>query len=282
MNPMRHIQRISRTYAPWIRARAFGLLACTLLGLTLAVSHSNAQPGDSARPPRELAAEAYANSDWEEAARHYEGILDEGYVHPGLYYNLGTAYLRAGNQGRGVLMLLRAMRIAPRDGAIRDNLELAAPGIFAQIAIFPLPPVEFVYRQLTLNEWAGTAWALTILAAINVSVLFVFVISGDARRRFKKVTWGFIALAGLSHAFAGTMYYEQAYTPWAVVVAEDVYPRAAPSDQAETYDLLLQPGTIVRAVYAGRSGWIKAMYGGANEVFLKSEQVEHIRIRSKP
>lgn len=253
-----------------------------LLSIVLANGVAGAEPRESGTQLTELAAEAYANSDWEGAVGHYTRLVEEGYVHPSLFYNLGTAHLRAGDKGRGVLMLLRAIRLAPRDRDIRDNLELAAPEVFPQIAIFPVPPVEFAYRQMTLNEWAGTAWALTILAAVSVSILFLFVLPDEGRRRFKKVTWGFVALAGLSHAFAAVMYYEQAYTPWAVVVAEDAYPRAAPSDRAETYDFVLQPGTIVRAAYAGRSGWIKAIYGGANEVFLESDQIEHIRTRPGP
>ncbi|MGK7311371.1 MAG: BatD family protein [Candidatus Longimicrobiales bacterium M2_2A_002] len=72
------------------------------------------------------------------------------------WYNLGTAYQRAGEPGRGVWAWLRALRLDPRDGDTRHNLRVAAvPPELVQRVTPPLP-----LRRSELLALAGLAWVI--------------------------------------------------------------------------------------------------------------------------
>ena len=70
------------------------------------------------------------------------------------WYNLGTAYYRAGEPGRGVWAWLRALRIDPRDGDTRHNLRVA--GVPPELVRRVTPPVPL--RRSELLALAGLAW----------------------------------------------------------------------------------------------------------------------------
>ncbi len=219
---------------------------------------------------------AAAQSKWKDAIAGYSALVDRGVADPNLYYNLGTAYARDGQKGRAIWMLLKAKRLAPRDGDVRANLDLLAPDLSSQVAVFPLPPLEAIYGYLSLNEWAGLAGAATFLAGLFLALLFWMPKGKPARLIFKRSSTVFIALAVIGHFFAGIKYTQEANKPLAIVVADDAHPRSAPYEGATTYDFVLPPGTMIEAGDAGVKGWIKATYGGRNQVFIRREQMEFL------
>lgn len=237
-------------------------------------------PENAARPgrlsPAEIAAAAYARGDWETAIAQYRAMLAEGYVDPALYFNLGTTYARADQKGRAVWMLLKARQLDPRDASIRKNLELVAPDLSTQIAFFPLPPVEAIYRSLRMNEWAWIGGGGMALAGLAFG-LFFWVQPIDRRRfwfRRLAVLGALIALTG--HGFAAAKYYDQEVIARGVVIDPETRPHAAPSPESEVYTFTLPPGTLVQIQNAGVEGWIKAIYGGRNEVFIRDDQYERL------
>lgn len=233
-------------------------------------------PSTENRSPEAIAAAAFARSDWNTAAAQYRALAAEGFIDPALYYNLGTTYARAGDTGRAVWMLLKARRLAPRDASIRRNLRLAAPDLASQMAFFPLAPVEGLYQRLTINEWALMGGAATVAGAM---ALFAFwsLKPLDRRRTWaRRLAVPGFALALLGHGMAAAKYYDEVLIVRAVVTDPEAQPRAAPSEEAEVYKFTLPPGTLIRVRNSGVEGWIKAVYGGENEVFLKSGQFERL------
>ena len=67
---------------------------------------------------------AYVNSNYQEAIKVYESLLNQG-ESAELYYNLGNAYYRTENITRAVLNYERALLLSPGDGDIRFNLQIA-------------------------------------------------------------------------------------------------------------------------------------------------------------
>lgn len=253
--------------------------ASALLMLAILPAFARAQTGADEPPPtpREAearAAEAFAREDWAEAIRNYMVLYNRGVGDPALYYNMGTTYARAGERGEAVWMLLRARRLDPRNDRIRRNLESLAPDLPSQIAVFPIPPVEILYQSFSRNEWAAFAGLATVLCGAALAISFGLRLGPRTRPIVRQVIIFAGITAGVCHAFSFIKYDREVRTPWAVVTANDTYPRSAPNENASTYEFMLPPGTVVRLGHSGVAGWVKAIYGGANEVFIRREQVK--------
>ncbi len=238
--------------------------------------------GDQEPPPNEssspaaVAAAAYARGDWDTAIAQYRAMQAEGYVNPALFYNLGTAYARSGQKGYAVWMFLKALKLDPRDASIRRNLALVAPDLNTQRALFPVPPMEALYRGLRLNEWAWIGGVGTVVSALAFA-LFLAMRPMDRRRRWLRrlaIAAGLLAVGG--HGFAAAGYYEQEIIARGVITDPETQPRSAPSESSDVYTFTLPPGTLIRVQNAGTEGWIKAIYGGSNEVFIRDSQYERL------
>ncbi|MBI5495852.1 MAG: hypothetical protein HY904_12580 [Deltaproteobacteria bacterium] len=92
--------------------------------VTLAVALAVVTPASAQDALRE-AAERWGRGDAAGASEAYETAALQGADGPDVYFNLGTAALRAGDVGRATWALLTARRLAPWDDDIAFNLELA-------------------------------------------------------------------------------------------------------------------------------------------------------------
>jgi hypothetical protein len=96
--------------------------------MTAMVLHLLVCAGLAAATPEDALREASARferGDAAGAADAYETALQQGSRSADVYYNLGTAALRAGDTGRAVWALLEARARAPLDGDVLFNLDLA-------------------------------------------------------------------------------------------------------------------------------------------------------------
>jgi hypothetical protein len=66
-----------------------------------------------------------ARASFEEAARRFQQLADDGDASGQLLYNLGNARLQAGSLGEAILQYRRAKRLIPGDPRLEHNLEQA-------------------------------------------------------------------------------------------------------------------------------------------------------------
>ena len=64
----------------------------------------------------------YEKGDYRGAEKLYEDLIKSGVVNSALYYNAGNASFKTGSTGKAILYYERALRIAPRDEDIKQNL----------------------------------------------------------------------------------------------------------------------------------------------------------------
>lgn len=224
----------------------------------------------------EAAASACAKGEWTQAVELYSKLLERDVADPAIYYNLGTAYARSGDIGRGVWMLLRARRLAPRDGMIRDNLTQLAPDVESQTAAFPIFPLELLGNMLSLGEWAIFAAILTIAGGLAWSSYFFARESSVIRPTLRKVAFVTAIIAVAAHGVAGVKYYQERLVSRGVITGENVYPRETPDEAGQASEFTLKPGTVIRVESSGVEGWVKAIYGGKTEVFIQRSQMEFL------
>ena len=99
----------------------FGILALALLvAAPFGIAEAQQEIPDEAR--MEEGAARYEEGDFIAATAIWEELADAGVEDSHLWYNLGNAYFQQEEIGMAILSYRRALRLAPRDAEIRDNL----------------------------------------------------------------------------------------------------------------------------------------------------------------
>ena len=195
---------------------------------------------------------SYADGDFAEAAAQYRRVLADGLESGPLYYNLGNAYLRAGDVGRAVLNYERARRLMPGDADLEANLRFATDGgdpdegrsLMARLAV----PLAARLSTDTLLLVLGVSWWL-IAGTLCVGCLWP-----PTARAVPVVATALgvvVALSGSAAAYRIVTVDEPA---WAVVIAGAVVRFAPTTDGTTHYEA--PTGTVVR-VLAERADWLQ-------------------------
>jgi len=146
------------------------LLAITLLLLPLSLvvtsGAARAEKGVTAQELFDGANAAYSRGDFGTAIRDYRRIERRYGVSASLLYNLGNALAAAGDTGRAVLNYERALRLAPGDQDIRNNLRRVRRNAGLYLEDQPL------YRRaaglLQADQWALLAGACLFVLALSL------------------------------------------------------------------------------------------------------------------
>lgn len=141
------------------------------------------------------AAAAYRRGDYTSAVRLYEGLVQEGYAEPALFYNLGKSYSKLGHKGHAILSLERALRLDPRSETIQTALNEVRETLADQIQ-----PGEKSHLDLWLQDVGAWAWATTAIFLFWTSIIIWF--SGRFRTA---LLWGKSKQVALSTTLTGTL-----------------------------------------------------------------------------
>lgn len=201
------------------------------------------------------------------AIARYEKLLATGKVSPALYYNLGTAWFRAGQPGKAIYALRHAQRLAPRDPDIQANLAAVRRAVSIRDEVSPRH-LEALLGRLTLNEWA-TASALCLWAWLGL--LSVLQWQTAWRAKLRSAGW---ALAGLwlvsAAGLAGAFYFQEGRRI-AIVAQKDVQARLAPYEVSKAV-WALPDGAEVRVISESQ-GWLEIRDAGGRAGWIKQGQV---------
>lgn len=116
----------------------------------------------------------YHNKQYTEAVDLYNQLLQDGYLHDAIYYNLGNAYYRSNKIGLAIWGYKKALQLSNRKN-YRDNLTLAEKkaGVMRsnQGTIFFIRWWHNLRALLSANVWA-------ILSLCLFSIVFLLLIFG--------------------------------------------------------------------------------------------------------
>jgi len=205
--------------------------------------------------------QAYSRGEYADAVRGYRTILaQQGYSVPVLF-NLGNAWSRLNQPGRAVLNYERALRLAPGDEAIANNLRR----VQQQAALPSIQPSRLSRRlglvSLDALAWIGIAASLTLCIAV--------LIMRSRRSKALPAIRSTAVMSAIVLVATGVIL----VCSWpdinrAVVLADATPVHIAPALAADV-SFRLKPGTLVDEGsryegYAmvhtddGRSGWVSA------------------------
>lgn len=204
-----------------------------------------------------------------EAAAAYEAIARSSKVSSSLYFNLGTAHLKAGQLGRAIFYLRQARRLAPRDDDIRANLRFAREKAAGGLPLKAQPGRDLA-NWLSLDEWAvlaaSAAWLWLGLLTLN-----------QLRPAWRQQTRPWLAplcaVALLLLSLAGNACFHQARHE-AVVIARESTVRYGPLEESQTA-YTLTDGVEVR-VLDDHNGWLHVSDANGREGWLQAGQVARL------
>lgn len=149
------------------------LIALVLLGASAAQAQT---------APSELwdaANRHYQAGEYAQAAQSYEQLVQAGVATADVYFNLGTAELKAGRRGAAVLAFERAARLDPSDADVAFNLAEARRGIVDKVvgAREEEPLVERIGSRVNANA-VGAAFLAAWVLGLAMLALRPFVRRG--------------------------------------------------------------------------------------------------------
>ncbi len=113
----------------------------------------------------------------EKAVVMFETILNQGFFHEDLYYNLGNSYFRSGSYGHSIWAYEKAMELNPLDGDTKFNLALANTHVKDRIhvpeTLFILKWYRFIKSSLTFSQFISISALFILLSSIYYLVIKV-------------------------------------------------------------------------------------------------------------
>jgi tetratricopeptide (TPR) repeat protein len=215
---------------------------------------------------------AYRQGDFPEAVRRYEQLLVSGVQSGNLYFNLGNAYFKLGDNGRAILNYVRARRFLPRDPDVQANLSYALSLGGADIC-----EVEW-WEELLFPLASRVPTAPLVVAA---TLLYTLLLLALAARRLipGRPRWlSYVALTAAAALLltAGSLLHRVTGLEWrrqaVVIAAGDTAARFEPAETG-TVHFVLNQGEQVE-LNAEREGWRQVSRCDGRRGWIAAESVE--------
>lgn len=240
--------------------RRLSFLAAVLLTPLSAFAQTGFERGNS----------LYESGQFPDAAKAYEQSVQSGAVAPNLFFNLGNAYLRAGDQGRAVLNFQRALALQP------DHPEAAANLAFVRRMLHLAAPAEDAWSE-AFGWLAVDAWSVVAAAGAWLLVAGLVIRFGPGRR--VGLGWSFgvfgFAVFGLGlTAFIGLRGGARNAARAIVVSPSGARAHYAPADNSRDVQTLAV-GSEIR-VLQDRGSWTYAELAGGLRGWVSSSALERI------
>ena len=181
---------------------------------------------------------AEAQRRYRQALAGFQSLADSGVRSGGLYYNLGNTQLRLGDVGKAVVYYRRALRLAPADERIAQNLDAARKLCRVQIRT----PAASEFMQTLLFWHFGTSLAGRVKVALIAYVLFwaLLLVRLFAFRGSPGLTWTIRTVAVVVLVVGASVAWDIAVEQHrleGVIVADDVVLRKG---NGEYYEPMLE------------------------------------------
>jgi hypothetical protein len=213
----------------------------------------------------------YAASDFRKAIDGYEQLVRAGEWSANLFYDLGNAWYRAGNDGKAILNYERALALEPHHPEAEANLGLVREHARA-LELRP-SPIERSFSFATANQCAIAA-AICLWIAAFAATASVFA----SRRSVKRITI-FVGAAAVcvASAWAASVHeHGQHGQGLAIITADKVEARLATADTSGSV-LALPPGSEIKIV-STRGNWIYAALPNEQHGWIPASAAEFVRL----
>ncbi|MEE9167657.1 MAG: tetratricopeptide repeat protein [Candidatus Neomarinimicrobiota bacterium] len=146
----------------------------------------------------------YEGGQHAEAANTYNRILDQGFEHPDLYYNLGNAYYQLGWLGEAIWAYEKGLQLNPGDTDLGFNLQVTNARTVDRVEA---PEVFFLLKWYGAlkNRFSPTQW-MSIISVIFFSTGIVFSVSRFILTNFRRLLGNFVVLGVVATIISGLVF----------------------------------------------------------------------------
>ncbi len=211
----------------------------------------------------------YGNGDYTGAVEKFLQVVDSGVRNGQLFYNLGNAYLKAGDLGNAVLWYNRALELIPNDPDLKFNLEYACSLVkdIREDEKAPVFRIIFFWKYLLSNN--TVKWAAVIL---NSTFWFGLLVILVIRKRPSRIFFGAVGLGALIFIITACgNAVEKRTHKQAVIISQQAPVMSAPEENA-TKLFELHAGTLV-TVKQLRRDYIKVYFSKEKIGWIKKDHV---------
>ena len=213
----------------------------------------------------------FAQGHFKEAISGYEALIHSGQWSANVFYDLGNAYFRTGDFGRGILNYERALALERHHPEATANLQIARDEAHA-LEIQP-SSLERYLQFANINQYsvaAATAFWLAIFA--------MFALILKRRRSARAIAVSICCLLVLVVAMYAIFTLERGTKgqALAVVTGNDVQARLATADTANSV-LALPPGSEIK-ILSTRGDWIYAALPNNLRGWIPAKNAERVRL----
>jgi len=273
---MTAIEQIESTMKKHRQSKDSRVRSMSLTALLMIICHLSFNVSAQAQT-KEEADNAYAEGDYVRAAAVYEQLLEEG-VSPAIYFNLGNAYYRQGDIPHAILNYERAQLLAPSDGDIRFNLQMARQKTIDKIE--PESEMFFVTWIRSLVNMASTdGWAYMALFSLALTVVLALVYLFASRLWLRKSGFflGVLMLICfvLANVFAIQQKRQLTLSTGAVIMPSAVNVKSTPT-QNGTDLFILHSGTRVDITDDSMTDWKEIRLPDGKQGWVEASQIEII------
>ncbi|MBF0258683.1 MAG: BatD family protein [Desulfamplus sp.] len=186
---------------------------------------------------------AYHSHNFTEAAQKFSALAQRGIKNPYLYYNIGNAYIKAGDTGHAIVWYERAKKEIPLDPDLRFNLDYAKSFVTDKVESGGINISDLIFF------WKDYFPPETVqYCALIISFIFFFY-AGFRTFRGRKIFTpaGTVLVSALiiTGCTAFYSYYHAYSNHFAVVISKEAPVRSGVSEDA-TQLFLLHSGTKVK------------------------------------
>jgi tetratricopeptide (TPR) repeat protein len=215
---------------------------------------------------------AYDRGEFKKTAEYYKSRINPSAPSPALVYNLGNCYCQEGDYAKALVCYERALRLAPNDSDIFENLNFVRRKLFLPEITAPRNPAELlvsIRRHLRPDQWiliAGAFWMICWF-----TLIFRRKLSGG--KLILLLSAGFIGMV-LCITTAASQYASTYSAENAIITERGVKVYSLPSENSETTGVKLKNGEQVKIVEQ-RLDWARIRDGQA-EGWIHSEELARI------
>lgn len=237
------------------------------------------------------AIDAYTERRYADAVADFEQVAALGYHSADLYYNLGNAYFKLGQErlngigrsfasgelGRAVLNYRRALRLDPSMTDARYNLELAVDYTNDTQAI-PEPLIASLWHSLR-DKATSNSWATLSLIGLALALVALLVYLLAERVLYRKIAFALcVVLVLLFVLFLSLSLSQRAAMKErtrAVVICNDTTPVHASPDSASK--VIRQPSQgVTLTTLRSHEGWSEILFADGEKGWIRTSQIELI------
>lgn len=224
------------------------LIACLALGTTA--------PGQNADLFQQ-AQTAFSEGRYADSAKLFERMLDDGYENGYVLYNLGNAWLQAGEIGRALSAYRRAQWLLPGDANLERNLGLALDRRRQNLSDVDGAVIDKILFWRPRLSFSTQGWLAVLALAAGIVCSLIRTITGRPIPALKTATIVGLIASALFATSASITWIDQSSKAHGAVIDDDTPLLQWPAADADlSYEQPLHDGDEF-SVVARRDGWLK-------------------------